>query len=81
VCEGSKVILTSRTEYFRWAQESEKILGGEEYGRRTIMLAPPKFEVLYIETFSNEQIREVISRRVGGSKAESLQIASSERPI
>jgi WD40 repeat protein len=63
--EGSKVILTSRTEYFRWAEESEKILGGEEFGRRTIVLEPPKFEVLYVEPFNDEEIRDVIMRRLG----------------
>jgi WD40 repeat protein len=63
--EGSKVILTSRTEYFRWAEESEKILGGEEFGRRTIVLEPPKFEVLYVEPFNDEEIRDVIVRRLG----------------
>jgi hypothetical protein len=64
VDEGSKVILTSRTEYFRWAEESEKILSGKEFGRRTIILQPPKFEVLYLEPFNEEQIREVIVRRM-----------------
>ncbi|MBM4431182.1 MAG: NACHT domain-containing protein, partial [Chloroflexi bacterium] len=63
--EGSKVILTSRTEYFRWAKESEKILGGEEYGRRTIVLSPPRFEVLHLEPLNDEQIRQVIKRRLG----------------
>ncbi|NVM57286.1 MAG: pentapeptide repeat-containing protein, partial [Desulfobacterales bacterium] len=48
-----------------WAKESEKILGGEEFGRRTIVLSPPKFEVLYLEPFSDDQIREVITRRLG----------------
>ncbi len=65
VDEGSKVILTSRTEYFRWAEESEKIFGGKEFGRRTIILQPPKFEVIYLEPFNNEQISEVIIRRLG----------------
>lgn len=65
VVEGSKVLLTSRTEYFRYARESEKILRGEEYGRATIVLAPPKFEVLYLEPLSDIQIEEVIIRRVG----------------
>jgi hypothetical protein len=63
--EGSKVILTSRTEYFRWAKESEKIFGGEEFGRRTIVLQPPSFEVLYLEPLSDLQIRDVIAKRVG----------------
>ena len=65
VKEGSKVILTSRTEYFRWAKESEKILGGEEFGRRKILLSPPKFEVLYLEPFNDDQIRQVITLRLG----------------
>jgi predicted NACHT family NTPase len=65
VKEGSKVILTCRTEYFRWAKESEKILGGEEFGRRTILLSPPKFEVLYLEPFNHDQIRQVITLRLG----------------
>jgi hypothetical protein len=65
VDENSKVILTSRTEYFRWAKETEKILGGTEFGRRTIVLSPPKFEVVYLEPFSDTQIREVITRRLG----------------
>jgi hypothetical protein len=63
--DDSKVILTSRTEYFRWAQESEKILGGQEYGRSRIVLEPPRFEVIYIEPFTDAQIREVIVRRLG----------------
>lgn len=62
---NSKVILTSRTEYFRWAKESEKILGGKEFGRSTIKLSPPKFEVLYLEPLSDDQIREIITLRLG----------------
>jgi len=65
VVEGSKVLLTSRTEYFRWAKESEKVLGGEELGRRMIVIEPPKFEVLYLDPFSDEQIEEVIVKRLG----------------
>ena len=68
VDENSKVIITSRTEYFRWAKESENILGGEEYGRRTIVLQPPKFEVRYLEPFNDDQIRKVIIGRLGKEK-------------
>ena len=65
VDENSKVLLTSRTEYFRLAKESEKILGGKEFEGDTIVLSPPEFEVLHIEPFSNEQIRKVIILRKG----------------
>lgn len=67
VDEKSKVILTSRTEYFHWAKESEKILMGEEYGSHTLLLTPPKFEVLYLEQFNDEQIRKAITLRLGES--------------
>lgn len=65
VFDKSKVILTSRTEYFRQAKESEKILSGREYGRETLKLDPPKFEVLYLEPFSPPQIREMLVKRLG----------------
>jgi uncharacterized protein YjbI with pentapeptide repeats len=68
----SKVILTSRTEYFRWAKESEKILGGEEKGRATLQLSPPKFEVIYLEEFNDLQIRETIVKQLGPAKGEEI---------
>lgn len=40
VDENSKVILTSRNEYFRWAKEAQSIFGGEENKEKTI-LSPP----------------------------------------
>jgi len=67
---NSKVILTSRTEYFRLAKESEKILGGEEYGRVTLELSPPKFEVLHLEPLNNSQITELIKLRKGDLEGE-----------
>lgn len=70
VDDNSKVILTSRTEYFRWAKEAQSILGGEEYGRSTIVLSPPKFEVLYLEAFDDDKIKEVIVRRIGHDSGE-----------
>lgn len=63
--DESKVILTSRTEYFRWAKESEKVLSGQEYGRKTIALEPPRFEVLYLTPFNDERIRHMIVARLG----------------
>lgn len=66
--DESKVVLTSRTEYFRWARESEKVLAGQEYGRRTIELEPPRFEVLYLTAFDDERIRRMIIARLGEEK-------------
>lgn len=68
---NSKVILTSRKEYFSAAKESEKILSGREYGRKKRDLSPPEFEILNLEPFSDSQIREVIQRRLGLEKGKS----------
>ena len=59
----SKAILTCRTGYFRYATEAEKIMRGEELERTTIVIQPPKFEVIYLESFNDEQIRQVVSLR------------------
>jgi len=65
VDDNSKVILTSRTEYFRRAKESETVLAGKEPCRWNIEISPPKFEVLHIRPFIDEQIRKVILLRKG----------------
>lgn len=65
VSENSKVILTSRTEYFRRAKESETVFGGRELGRRTKVIEPPEFEVLYINPLTSDQIRDIIVKRLG----------------
>ena len=64
VDESSKVMITCRTEYFRWANESAKVMGGEEFGRHTIILTPPRFEVIHISPFTDDQIRAVIKKRL-----------------
>lgn len=63
--ENSKVLLTSRAEYFRGAKESEKVLAGKELCRRFIEITPPNFEILYLQPLSNDQIRRVIILRKG----------------
>ncbi len=70
VDDNSKVILTSRTEYFRWASETSKIFSGQEKGRETIRLSPPRFEVFHLQPFDNHQIRQVIINCLGEKKGE-----------
>ena len=70
VDDNSKVILTSRTEYFRWARETTKIFSGQEKGRETIRLSPPRFEVFHMEPFNKDQIRQVIINSLGEQKGE-----------
>jgi WD40 repeat protein len=71
VDDNSKVILTSRTEYFRWAMEPKKILSGQEKGRETIRLSPPRFEMFHLQPFDKNQIRRVIINCLGEKKGES----------
>lgn len=70
VAPESKALLTCRTPYFRYATEAEKVMHGEERGRKMIVIRPPMFEVVYLEPFTDEQIREVIKRRCGTEAAQ-----------
>ena len=65
VVPNSKVLLTCRTAYFRYADEARKVLGGEEMGQATITLPSPKFEVIHIQEFNDEQIIAVLQKRLG----------------
>jgi|GEM_PF-2959237 len=72
VVPGSKALLTCRTGYFRYATEAEKVMHGEEVGRQMIVVQPPKFEVIYLEPFTDEQIRDVVTRRRGPEAAQTI---------
>jgi hypothetical protein len=58
--DKSRVILTSRTEYFRWAEQGNGIF--------TSRYQKPRFEVVYIRPFSDNQIRQAIAKRLEGHK-------------
>ena len=61
VVPGSKAILTCRTEHFPEAQESRRLLNAElRASTRELTGETPQFEVLELEKFSDEQIREVL---------------------
>jgi uncharacterized protein YjbI with pentapeptide repeats len=75
--DNSKVILTSRTEYFRWANETEKIFSGKEYGRKTLVLKEPKFDVVYLNPFNETQITEVINKRYGDEGPKKVEVIFS----
>jgi predicted NACHT family NTPase len=72
VDDNSKVLLTSRTEYFRLATEPEKILGGEERGRKPINLPPPRFQVFHLKHLNNDQIKQVIINYIGEQEGEKI---------
>jgi hypothetical protein len=68
----SKVILTSRTEFFRELDESERVLGGRELGRRSQELRPPRFEIVYLAPLTAPQIETVIASRLPGASGAEL---------
>ena len=56
VSDNSKVILTCRTEYYRLTRNTDEKLG---------IFEQPKFEAIYIERLSPQQIAEVINNQLG----------------
>ncbi|WP_026734639.1 NACHT domain-containing protein [Fischerella sp. PCC 9605] len=62
VVPGSKVILTSRTEHFPEAKEGWALLNAElQASTANLTGETPQFEVLELEKFNDEQIRQVLS--------------------
>ena len=62
VVPGAKVILTCRTEHFPEAQEGRALLNAELQASIVNLTGEtPQFEVLELEKFNDEQIRQVLS--------------------
>ncbi|NET54896.1 MAG: NACHT domain-containing protein [Symploca sp. SIO2E6] len=62
VVPGSKVILTCRTEHFPEAKEGRALLNAELQASTVALTGEaPQFEVLELEKFNDEQIRQVLS--------------------
>jgi predicted NACHT family NTPase len=61
VVPGAKVILTCRTEHFPEAQEGRALLNAElSASTKNLSGETPQFEVLELEKFDDEQIRQVL---------------------
>jgi predicted NACHT family NTPase len=62
VVPGAKVILTCRTEHFPEAKERRALLNAElQASTANLTGETPQFEVLSLEKFNDEQIRQVLS--------------------
>ena len=62
VVPGAKVILTCRTEHFPEAKEGRALLNAElQASTKDLTGEIPQFEVLELEKFDDEQIRQVLS--------------------
>lgn len=61
VVPGSKAILTCRTEHFPEAKEGRALLGAElKASTANLTGEPPQFEVLELEKFDDDQIRQLL---------------------
>ena len=75
VVRGSKAILTCRTEHFPDAKEGRKLLNAELKASTSKLTAEsPQFEVLELEEFDDEQIRQVIASRANPTTTEKFMI-------
>lgn len=63
--DHSKMILTSRADYFRWTKPSFHYSLSNIRGAAPIELPSSDFTVLAFEPCTNEQITRIISRRLG----------------
>ena len=73
VVPGAKVILTCRTEHFPEAKQGRSLLNAELRASVASLTAEsPQFEVLELEKFSDEQIRQVLSNAANSDTTEKV---------
>jgi predicted NACHT family NTPase len=87
VVPGAKVILTCRTEHFPEAQEGRALLNAElQASTANLTGETPQFEVLELEKFNDEQIRQVFSLQAAPATVEQVMGSSqlldlARRPV
>ncbi|BAU13940.1 WD-40 repeat protein [Leptolyngbya sp. NIES-3755] len=73
VVPGAKVILTCRTEHFPEAREGRDVLNAQLQASTTNLTGEmPQFEVLELEKFNDEQIRQVMSLQAESATVEQV---------
>ncbi|MEC4812168.1 MAG: NACHT domain-containing protein [Scytonema sp. PMC 1069.18] len=73
VVPGSKVILTCRTEHFPEAKEGRALLNAElQASTANLTGETPQFEVLELEKFNDDQIRQVLSFQASPNTVEQV---------
>ncbi|MEG3954814.1 WD40 domain-containing protein [Microcoleus sp. herbarium2] len=87
VVPGAKVLLTCRTEHFPEATEGRALLNAELQASTTILTGEtPQFEVLELEKFNDEQIRQALSFQTEAATVEKVMgnpqlLDLSRRPV
>ncbi|HLO89138.1 MAG TPA: pentapeptide repeat-containing protein, partial [Nostocaceae cyanobacterium] len=71
--EGTKAILTCRTEHFPEALEGRRLLNAElKASTANLTGEPPQFEVLELEKFDDEQIKQVLGFKAKSETVETV---------
>ena len=60
VVPNSKIILTSRTEYFRYTEEAQQIMSGEKRDEDIIDLSDFRFDIVYLREFNGDQMYQAL---------------------
>jgi predicted NACHT family NTPase len=87
VVPGAKAILTCRTEHFPEATEGRALLNAElKASTAPLTGRPPQFEVLELEKFDKEQIRQVLALRTAPATVEQVMsnpqlLDLAQRPV
>jgi WD40 repeat protein len=87
IVPGAKAILTSRTEHFIDQKESYKLLNTDLRDfARNLNWGPPQFEILELEPFNDQQIRQALLFRTNESVVQQIMsnkklLDLSQRPI
>jgi len=73
VVPGAKIILTCRTEHFPEAKEGRALLNSElQASTASLTGEKPQFEVLELEKFTDDQIRQVLSFQAQSATVEKI---------
>ncbi|MBN1637450.1 MAG: DUF4062 domain-containing protein [Ignavibacteriales bacterium] len=80
VVPNTKVILTCRTEHFRYEAEAKKIMEGKAESSKKIELEPPKFEVIHLKELSEKQIFQVLAKRLKKNRANKVINILNSKP-
>ena len=69
---NAKVILTGRTEYFRWAKEAERMFAPVESSN--LRIEAPRFEIVYLTPLDKARIRDLLLRRLGAEESRTADL-------
>lgn len=77
----SKIILTSRIEYFKTSKKSVNVLTGKELSPKNMESYYPKFELIYLNNLTNDQVKEALLKQLGEEDGKKVFLRLSQKKI